>query len=43
MAANILTNSDFTRSYLSAAGFVRPSEADKVIVAPLPLLGERAR
>lgn len=40
-AANILTNSDFTRSYLPAAGFVRPSEADKVIVAPLPLLGER--
>lgn len=35
----ILTNSDYTRNYLTDAGFVPADSLDKVIVAPLPLLG----
>ena len=42
-ASAILTNSDFTKNYLPAAGFVAPDETAKVIVAPLPLLGARRR
>ena len=40
-AQAILTNSEYTRGYLPAAGFVTTSEVEKVIVAPLPLLGSR--
>ena len=37
----ILTNSQFTKSYISEAGFCRAEDEDqKVIVAPLPLLGK---
>jgi glycosyltransferase involved in cell wall biosynthesis len=38
-ARRILTNSDFTKEYLPNAGFVTTDEADKILVAPLPLLG----
>jgi glycosyltransferase involved in cell wall biosynthesis len=38
-ARRILTNSDFTKEYLPNAGFVTTDEADKIVVAPLPLLG----
>ena len=37
---SILTNSSFTRNYLSAAGFVDQEDIGKVVVAPLPFLGE---
>ena len=39
-ASAILTNSGFTRRYLPDAGFVGEAEMDKIIVAPLPFLGE---
>jgi len=38
-AVGILTNSHYTKSYLPAAGFVDAASIDKVVVAPLPLLG----
>ena len=38
-AKRILTNSQYTKDYLTDAGFVAQSELDKVVVAPLPLLG----
>ena len=40
-ASRILTNSQFTKEYLSEAGFVAPDELAKVVVAPLPLLGRK--
>lgn len=38
-AGAILTNSRYTRAYLTEAGFIAPGEEDKVVVAYLPLLG----
>ncbi len=38
-ASAILTNSRFTANYLPDAGFVAPGEGNKIVVAPLPLLG----
>lgn len=38
-ADKILTNSDFTRRYLPAAGFTAGEDDPKVVVAPLPFLG----
>ncbi|HEV2364510.1 MAG TPA: glycosyltransferase [Caulobacteraceae bacterium] len=40
-ARRVLTNSEFTRGYLADAGFVAANETEKVVVAPLPLLGAR--
>jgi glycosyltransferase involved in cell wall biosynthesis len=40
-AKAILTNSEFTKSYLADAGFVTADEADKIVVAPLPILGAK--
>ncbi|PEQ14237.1 hypothetical protein B2G71_01110 [Novosphingobium sp. PC22D] len=37
----ILTNSQFTRGYLPDAGFLSRQEDDKVVVAPLPLMGKQ--
>lgn len=40
-ARRILTNSAFTKAYLPDAGLVEPGQSDKVVVAPLPLLGAK--
>jgi glycosyltransferase involved in cell wall biosynthesis len=40
-AAKILTNSNYTKTYLTAAGFVTDDTLGKVVVAPLPLLGRK--
>ncbi|WP_158916697.1 glycosyltransferase [Caulobacter sp. S45] len=36
----ILTNSSFTKNYIPDAGFVSVEDVSKVIVAPIPFLGE---
>ena len=38
---HILTNSYFTKSYLPAAGFVDDDRVEKIVVAPLPVLGRK--